>query len=358
MRTFLSLNYGSSSLKYAKFAERDLLFKETIQIKGLKDLKRAIIDIRKRITEEPYAVVHRVVHGMDYKSPMPINNKNIKILEKLSEINPLHNSMALYGIKLSLKIFPKSRQYSIFDTDFHRDIPEYAKLYGIDLKFYRQGIKRYGFHGISYSYLLKKSIEILKNDKPNLIIMHLGSGCSVSAIKEGKPIETSMGFSPLEGLIMSTRSGDLDPGVILYLLKRYKPEQIEKILYRKSGIKGIFGSEDFREVIKSRYNDPNAKLAFLAFLHRLIKYVGSYWFVLDGKVDAIVFSGGIGENSPELREELCQRISKFGVYIDKLKNLQNQIIISSQYSPTKILNIKTDEESEMINILLEKIGPE
>ncbi|RMH79756.1 MAG: acetate/propionate family kinase [Acidobacteria bacterium] len=352
MRTFLVLNYGSSSLKYALFEEERELLREkrtTGELKHFESLLRKLSE-----DHAPHFVLHRVVHGMDHKSPMPINEKTLPILEELARINPLHNFIAYHCIRLSLELFPKSLHFALFDTDFHHTVPEHARLYGLPLELYKRGIKRYGFHGLSYTYLLKRSKEILGKDRPNLIMMHLGAGASTCAVKEGFSVDTSMGFTPLEGLLMLTRPGDTDPGVLLHLLKEGKtPQELEHLLYRGSGLRSLAGVEGFKELLKRK--DHISELAFETFIYRLLKYVGAYWFVLECKVDALVFSGGIGENSPEVREALCTRLRPLGVDIDRRANELNEEIISSERSSVKVLVLKTNEEKQMVSILRDYI---
>ncbi len=354
MRTFLCLNYGSSSLKYALFEGQRQILKHKRVFRG-EDLSQALRELAKELPISPEVVLHRVVHGMEHKSPMPIEGQSLAILRELARINPLHNSIALEGIEQSLELFSKSKHYAIFDTDFHSSIPESARIYGLDYELYQRGIKRYGFHGISYSYLLRRSKQVLEKTKPNLIMMHLGQGCSVCAVKEGVSVYTSMGFTPLEGLLMVARPGDVDAGVILHMLRSgLSVEELEGRLYRESGIRAIAGVSDFEELLTLKRNgNRRAILAFEAFLHRLLKYVGAYWFLLEGKVDALVFSGGIGENSPEVREELCKRLAFLGVELDQEANRKNQEFISSKGSSVKVLVIETQEELEMINIFVE-----
>ncbi|MFN3471019.1 MAG: acetate/propionate family kinase [Aquificaceae bacterium] len=356
MRTFLSLNYGSSSLKLGLFVEEDPLLREAHRASTLEDFKEMLVNLRSKLKEDPHFVAHRVVHGMDYKGPMHINQDTLPLLEGLAALNPLHNSIALYCIKVSLELFANSKHYALFDTDFHKTLPIHAQLYALTWDMYHKGIKRYGFHGISYSYLLEKSKELLGKENPNLILMHLGSGSSICAIKEGISVDTSMGFSPLEGLPMITRPGDLDPGILLHLIKDHpKPEDLQKLLYYSSGIKGLWGKGSFEEVVKAKDEDQRAKVIFEMFLHRLLKYVGAYWFVLEGCVDALVFAGGIGENSPQVRSSLCERLKPFGVQIDPQKNYQNQTVLSTESSKVKVFLIKTDEELHMVQILRKTI---
>lgn len=358
MRTFLCLNYGSSSLKYALFEEKRLILRGKKVLKKVEELPKAIGELVRELPHFPDFLLHRVVHGMEHRSPLSINTETLNILENLACINPLHNSIALEGIKISLKLFKKSQHYAIFDTDFHRSIPEHARLYGVDYELYHQGIKKYGFHGISYSYLLKRSCELLKKEKPNLIMMHLGQGCSVCAVKEGISVDTSMGFTPLEGLLMVSRPGDLDAGVILHMLKEgLCVAELEKRLYRESGISAIAGVSSFEELLTLKETgDKRAIIAFEAFIHRLLKYVGAYWFLLYGSVDALVFSGGIGENSPEVREKLCKELAFLDIRIDYEANKKNQEVINSPDSKVKVFVLRTDEEQEMVNILAEYLA--
>ncbi|MDW8095746.1 MAG: acetate/propionate family kinase [Aquificaceae bacterium] len=354
MRTFLSLNYGSSSLKYALFEEDRAILRGSFQRTQGESLEELLDRLSLSLQTRPDLVAHRVVHGMEHQSPMLVDEKSLTLLEELARINPLHNALALVGIRKSLTLFPHSKHYALFDTDFHGSIPPYARVYGVDYQLYQEGIKRYGFHGLSYSYLLRRAKDTLKKDRPNLIIMHLGQGCSICAIKEGLSVDTSMGFSPLEGLMMVSRPGDLDPGVILELLERgYSKEKLKEYLYKSSGIKAIAGVSNFEELLQK--DSPQAKLALEAFIYRLFKYVGSYWFVLEGKVDALVFSGGIGENSPMVRQRLCSMLYFLGIQIDPQANQEGKEVISSSHSSTRVLLIKTDEELEMVLRLREHI---
>jgi acetate kinase len=220
----------------------------------------------------------------------------------------------------------------------------HAKSYAIPREYHQ--IKRYGFHGSSHSYLTKQAAKILKKQKPNLITLHLGNGSSICAIKEAKSIDTSMGFTPLEGLIMGTRCGDIDAGVIFYMAKELKLDidDIEMILTKKSGLKGISKKSDLREILKS--DDEFSKLSIEMMVYRIKKYIGSYLAILDS-VDAIIFSGGIGENSPVIREKVLKGLEKFGILTDFLANKKNNTIISQEKSPIKVFVIKTNEEKEI-----------
>lgn len=360
MRYFLALNYGSSSLKYALFDENLKEIKRGNFVSyTVEDFRKSIFEVKEQVSSfvsaENLYLAHRFVHGAQNTSPLTLNDENLKTLEKLVELNPLHNKISFFCIQISLEFFPSSKHFAIFDTDFHRTIPPESQIYGLDLDLYKEGFRKYGFHGISYSYVLRRIREILGKQKPNIIALHLGSGSSACAIKEGVSVETSMGFSPLEGLIMSTRPGDLDPGLIVFLLEKgMSVEQLKDYLYHNCGIKGLCGTKDFRELIRRlKVGDMNAELAFKAFVQRILKYVGYYWILLEGDIDALVFSGGIGENSPEVRYAVCEKLRKFGVRINQELNSQSVERISDSESKVHVFVIKTNEELEMILKILE-----
>lgn len=351
MRCFLALNYGSSSLKYSVFREEKEIRRGRFSASSYDDFKHLIFKVRDEIGQmNPYAVIHRFVHGGEHRGPMLLKDDSLKLLEELVPLNPLHNSISMFCIRISLDVFPNSKHYAVFDTDFHTTIPPEARLYGVDYTLYEKGVKRYGFHGLSYSYVLRRVKELLAKDKPNIIALHLGAGSSVCAIKNGVSVETSMGFSPLEGLMMMTRPGDIDAAIVLRLLEGGMTiDEVRNYLYRNSGLKAITGVSDFRELVhKLREGDKIAELAFKSFVHRILKYIGAYWFVLEGVVDSLVFCGGIGENSPELRAEICKRTRPFGIEIDEEANSQNLEVISSPRSKVKIFVIRTNEELEMV----------
>ncbi|MCS7232182.1 MAG: acetate/propionate family kinase, partial [Elusimicrobiota bacterium] len=243
--------------------------------------------------------------------------------------------------------------YAVFDTDFHRTIPEYSRIYGINVDFYKKGIKKYGFHGISYSYVLRKMSEFLNKKNPNLIILHLGSGCSICAVKEGKSIDTSMGFSPLEGLIMQNRPGDIDPGLVLYLFKKGYIDYED--LYFRSGFTSIAKVKNFSELEEKYLLGENlGVLAMKSFIHRIVKYIGSYHILLND-IDGIVFTGGIGENSSLVRKLICEKIKSIGISIDDQKNKNNDFKISDSNSKIHVYVIKTNEEEEMLKIVLKAL---
>ncbi len=315
----LVLNSGSSSIKYQLFAmpEQRLLSKgliEGIGEKGskIKSHEQGIGLILGKI-KGVQAVGHRVVHGAEeFKKPSLINKEVIKGIVKCCELAPLHNPANLAGINACLRLLKGMPQVAVFDTAFHQSIPDFAYLYGLPYNYYKTlGIRKYGFHGTSHEYVTKEAARKLNKppSKISLITCHLGNGCSITAVKNGKSVDTSMGFTPLEGVLMGTRSGDLDPAIVTYLERKIKlkPEQVDEILNKKSGLLGISGlSNDMRKVCQAAAKGHRrCQLALRIFIYRIKKYIGSYLVIL-GRVDAIVFTAGIGENQPLLRREITK----------------------------------------------------
>lgn len=275
--------------------------------------------------EDFSAIGHRVVHGgEEFVKPTVVTAEVLKKLEKYSKLSPLHNPANLAGIKACRKILPRAKNIAVFDTGFHSTLPVYAYLYAIPGIFYKKyGIRRYGFHGISHEYVANEAAKKLGKPlgKINLITCHLGSGASITAIRGGKAVDTSMGFTPLEGLVMSTRSGDLDPAIPLYLIRelKIKPEEVDDILNKKSGLLGLSGFSDMRDVLIAAGNkvagykgqkadlkkSKIAKIALNIFVHRVKKYIGAYAAVL-GRVDAVVFTAGIGERNKTVRDMIMR----------------------------------------------------
>jgi len=305
--------------------------------------------------DELDAVGHRVVHGgAKFDQPTLITQEVIETIRSLVPLAPLHNPANLDGIEIIQKIYPLLPQVAIFDTAFHQSMPREAYLYPIPYYLYEEeDIRRYGFHGTSHLYLSKRVAQILDKDisSLNLITLHLGNGASATAIQNGKSIDTSMGFTPLAGLMMGSRSGDIDPAIIPYLSKDLTIDKIDKILNEKSGLLGISGTSDMREITK-RVDDGDEKsqLAMDMFVYRIKKYIGAYSTVL-GRVDAIVFSGGIGENVSKIRELICRDMDlSIGLKIDLEQNSiasdQDRAIHQSD-SKIKLFVIQTDEELEI-----------
>ncbi len=299
---------------------------------------------------------HRVVHGgEEFCEPTIINDKVIKQIEKLIPLAPLHNPANLEGIKSSIEHCPNVPQVAVFDTAFHSSIPKYAYMYALPYETYeKDGVRRYGFHGTSHHFVAKEAAKKLgiKMENLNAITLHLGNGASMSAVKNGKSIDTSMGLTPLEGLIMGTRCGDIDPAIIFYLsrVENLNEDELDNMLNKKSGLKGICGNNDMREVGEMAQNgDEKAKLALEMFSYRIKKYIGSYSAVL-GRVDCLIFTGGIGENDIEVRRNSCSNLENLGISLDLDKNNQRAkeiIDISKPNSKVKVLVIPTNEELEI-----------
>lgn len=351
----LILNVGSATIKYAVFENHKLLFEGIEErVKDFESGLKNITSILKKKNIEIKVIAHRVVHGGAIKESKIINKDLIKNLKKLEELAPLHQTPEIKVIELCGKFFPKTKQMAVFDTAFHSTMPQKAFLYGIPYSFYKKGIKRYGFHGISCEYITKKAQKILNNRAKKMIICHLGNGCSITAVKDGKSIGNSMGFTPLEGVVMGTRCGSIDPSIVLYLMKHEKLtiNQISELLNKKSGLLGISGiGNDVRDLIKSK--SLRAKLALDVFCYHIIKAIGAYIASLNG-ADAIIFTGGIGENAWYLRSEILKNFSYLGLEIDDEKNKKNSLIISSPESKVKVLVMHTDEKEVMIDNVLRK----
>ena len=303
--------------------------------------------------EEIKAVGHRVVHGGErFKEPTIINDEVIAEIERNNELAPLHNPAGLAGIRASMEVLPNVPQTAVFDTSFHSNMPKYAYLYAIPMRLYRDyRIRRYGFHGTSHYYVAHRAAQLVGRpiEELKIITCHLGNGCSVSAVKGGRSIDTSMGFTPLEGLIMGTRSGDLDPAIPLYLIRNlnYTAEEVDDILNKESGLLGISEfSNDMRDIMKSaEEGNQNAKLAMEMFCYRIKKYVGAYTAIMNG-LDVLVFTAGIGENEPEIRLMICDNMDYLGIKIDPQKNnfKAQEREISTSDSRVKVWVIPTNEE--------------
>jgi acetate kinase len=302
------------------------------------------------------AVGHRVVHGGEaFKDPARLNDTVIQGIKKVSSLAPLHNPANLTGIEIAMKIMPDIPHVAVFDTAFHQSIPEYAFRYALPEELYHDhGVRRYGFHGTSHYYVAKRAAEHLGRPlrSLNLITLHLGNGASAAAIQQGRCVDTSMGLTPLEGLIMGTRSGDIDPAIPFYLTKHthLSFDDVDTMLNKQSGLKGICGFNDMREIHHQAKNgNPAAQLAIDMYCYRIKKYLGAYYAVLE-HVDALVFTAGIGENAAFIREKICEGLSGLGIQLDAKKNQvpsQQTLEINTVDSQVKLLVIPTDEEWEI-----------
>lgn len=302
------------------------------------------------------AVGHRVVHGgEEFSGSMIINDSVLASIQKFADLAPLHNPPNLTGIRASQRSLPHAAQVACFDTAFHTTLPEVAYLYALPYELYEKyRIRRYGFHGISHHYVARRTAELMGKDKSdaNIITCHLGNGCSITAVKNGKSVDTSMGLTPLEGVIMGTRCGDIDPAILFYLAdKGYSVEELNTLCNSKSGLLGISGQSNDMRNLRERAadGDRRANLAIDMFAYRIRKYIGTYTAVL-GRVDAIVFTGGIGENDPALRSRICAEQAQIGIEIDADKNKDASVkerLISTASSRVQVFVIATDEEASI-----------
>lgn len=304
--------------------------------------------------DEIDAVGHRVVHGGEkFASSVVITDEIVKAIEECNDLAPLHNPANLIGINSCKEIMPGVPMVAVFDTAFHQTMPKKAFLYGLPYEYYEKyKVRRYGFHGTSHDFVSNRSAEILgkKREDMNIVVCHLGNGASVSAVKKGKSVDTSMGLTPLEGLIMGTRSGDIDPAIITYLAEKenVNAKEVIDICNKKSGMLGLSNgiSSDFRDLAKAEENgNEYAKDALETYAYRVAKYIGAYAIGMQG-LDAVVFTAGVGENNIALRAKICQYLSIFDTKIDDVKNnvRGEEAIISTDDSKVKVLVVPTNEE--------------
>ncbi len=305
-------------------------------------------------TSEIEAVGHRVVHGGSAFSKTVVINQKVK--DKIREfffLAPLHNPPNLEGIEVAEEIFPEAKQIAVFDTAFHQTMPTVAYKYAIPNKFLDEDkIRVYGFHGTSHKYVSEKAIEYLGEKSSKIITIHLGNGCSMTAIKDGKSVDHSLGFGPMNGLMMGTRSGDIDQSVIFYMVKNlgYSIDDINNMLQKESGMLGLTGFSDLRDIEeRSENGDVSCQLALDMNAYRIKKYIGSFTAVMNG-LDAIIFTAGVGENSFILRDLICSDMDYLGISIDKEKNhvkARKLTEIHDDKSKVKVLIIPTNEEAEI-----------
>jgi len=366
MNVFL-LNAGSSSLKFQFINAGDgsVLTRGLVDGIGLQTCRlivngqaqdRTVLNHEEAVqlalgaveTSTIHAVGHRVVHGGErYRDATRIDEDVINTIKELSVLAPLHNPHNLSGILACKNSLPGVPQVAVFDTAFHHTIPEEAYLYAIPLEYYRKyGIRKYGFHGTSHKYVMLRAREILNQEHVNLVSCHLGNGCSIAAIRQNRSVDTTMGFTPLQGLMMGTRSGDIDPEIVSFLCdhENLTPQQVIDLLNDRSGLLGISGHSDVRKNMDlAQAGDIQAALALNMFSYRVAAYVGSYLGVT-GKTDAIIFTAGIGEGAPFIREKVCRKLEHLGVSLDIEKNGKNELVVSTDESRIKVLVIPTNEE--------------
>jgi len=352
----LTINVGSSSLKYALFEHKKHLTRgliERIGISKIKTHEQALRIVLARLTKKYISslkditvVAHRVVHGGDFRSSVVITPQVIEELKRLSELAPLHEPSEIKGILLCKKLIGCT-QIAVFDTSYFSSLPEKASAYALPSRLNKKyKIRRYGFHGTSHQYVAQEAAKVLKKSQIKVITCHLGNGASITATKQGKAIDTSMGFTPLEGLVMGTRSGDIDAGLVTFIGRKegLSYGALEKLLNKKSGLLGLSGFRDMRDVLKSKKKE--AQLAFEVFCYRVAKYIGAYLSALRG-ADAIVFTAGIGEHADRVRARVISYFDFMGIKIDTAKNRKHAPIISASGSKIKVLVIPTNEELMM-----------
>ena len=325
---------------------------------GLKEVAHMLTDPEIGVIHNPQeieAVGHRVVHGGESFASTTVITPEVKSeIKKLFSLAPLHNPANYLGIEVSEKIFTKAKQIAVFDTAFHQTLPEKAYKYAIPRSFYKEhGIRVYGFHGTSHKHVSKKASEYLQNPLAKLITVHLGNGCSMTAVDAGKSMDTSMGFGPLNGLVMGTRSGDVDPFIIFHLVNQlgYSLDQVNNVLNKQSGMLGLTGFSDMRDVTKAiAEGNEEAELAYKIYAYRIKKYIGAYAAILNG-LDAIVFTGGVGENDINVRRLVCTDMDFLGINLDVERNRirSNEVReINETSSRVKVLVIPTNEELEIV----------
>lgn len=386
--TVLVLNCGSSSLKYEVFRmpERESLGKGLVERIGeagsflaqsspkgtirieetMADHGHAMARVAKALVDAKYGILgkvdeieaigHRVVHGGErFASSVVIDDTVLKAIEANIELAPLHNTANLIGIREAMKMLPGKPNVAVFDTAFHQTMAPSAYLYGLPRELYdTYKIRRYGFHGTSHRYVAARACELMKRhpENTNLITCHLGNGASITAVENGRSVDTSMGFTPLEGLVMGTRSGDIDPAILGFLEERgYTSKDLTALINKKSGLLGLSGiSNDLRDLEGAvDLGNKNAIEALEVYAHRVRKYIGAYSAELF-KVDGLVFTGGIGQHGVRMRERICHRLENIGIIMDYSKNDANgsrEGIVSTPYSPTSILVIPTNEELQI-----------
>jgi acetate kinase len=375
----LVLNAGSSSIKFQLFAaqgqgaltrlhkgqlegigvkprlrvagEGAVALDRPLPVQDAADLASAFATVDRWLSaalegRPPAAIGHRVVHGgVEYSAPVLVTDEVLAKLEALVPLAPLHQPNNLTPIRAARRRYPQVPQVACFDTAFHRGHPDIADRFAIPDELHRAGIRRYGFHGLSYAYVADRLRELAPEIADGrVVILHLGSGASLCALRAGRSVDSTMGFSALDGVPMGTRPGQLDPGVLLHLVREgWSAERLERLLYRESGLKALSGvSSDMRELERSQ--DPRARFAIDYFTQRVAKEIGALAAVLGG-LDAIVFTAGIGENSAAIRDRICRRSDWLGVHIDASANAGAELIISRTDSPVRVYVVPTDEES-------------
>lgn len=356
MKPILVVNSGSSSLKYQVIDIDSNTSMLTGLIERVSDHTAAFEQMVAELDQsgiQPVAVGHRVVHGgAKFSQPVIIDDRVINEIESLVPLAPLHNPGNLSGIRGAIRAFPGLSRVAVFDTAFHQTMPAAAYRYAIDRDLEEKyGIRRYGFHGTSHSYVSKRAASFLGKESLTGVVLHLGNGGSACAVKNGKSVNTSMGLTPLQGLVMGTRSGDIDPAIVMYLANQgLTLEEIDESLNKNSGLKGMTGDSDLRDVERrAQEKDVAAQQALAVYSLRAKQYIGAYIAQL-GQIDALVFTAGVGENSSEMREQITSGLEHLGIELDYEKNVERskqERDISTSSSRVKILVIPTNEELEI-----------
>jgi acetate kinase len=337
----LVINCGSATLKYALYeadsGRLNRLASSTVGWEGgyTATVERALASL----PQVPDVIAHRVVHGGErFVAPVAIDDEVVRHLAELVPLAPLHNAVALEGIAATRGMGVPL--IAVFDTAFFADLPDRARRYAMPPA---PGLRRYGFHGWSHRFVTERCAALLGHAEPTLVSLHLGSGCSAAAIQRGRPVDISMGYSPLEGLVMGTRPGDVDPGLLLHLVQEGAgAAALERLLHRESGLQGLAGSADMRELLAR--DDSPAREAIELFCYRIVKYVGAYLAVLDGKAEALVFTGAIGSGSPEIRRRVCQAMAWAGIRLDPERNARGEERISHPDGRLTAFALHSDEE--------------
>ncbi len=354
-KNILVLNSGSSSIKCALFQFASSpqiwsapIWEKEVEWQNTKSAASIEAQIKTLLVNRSIDLIgHRVVHGgKSYVKTTRIDAKLKAHIRSLETLAPLHNKADLVGIDALERLYPQAPQFAVFDTAFHKTLPEAARVYPGPYQWYEEGIQRFGFHGISFQYCSRKAAEMLGVMPQKMVICHLGSGASLCALQNGVSIDTTMGFTPLEGVMMGTRSGTIDPGILLYLLQSCTPQQIAETLYHKSGLLGISGiSSDMRDVLRcAQKADARAQLAIDMYVHRLSCAIGAMSASLQG-LDSLVFTGGIGENAEQIRNKVCQKLAFLGISLPQNPQNPGDCILSR--SQVQVLLIHTQEAFEI-----------
>lgn len=350
MPSILTINGGSSSIRFAQFTLSNARWQRDFdgKLDRLRDTDEAIHTLTERLSSRPDAVGHRLVHGLEQRDPVRVTPELLSTLKNFSAIDPEHLPREIEIIESVARHFPNVPQAACFDTAFHADMPKVARLLPIPHRLQGGGIERYGFHGLSYAYLMRELTRLdPKLASGRLVLAHLGSGASMAAVKAGRCLDTSMGFTPNAGLPMGTRSGDMDPGLMGYLCRAHElsSEALQKILSHESGLLGVSGSSaDVRDLLKAEETDERARDALALFCYQAKKWIGAYAAVLGG-IDGLIFAGGIGENAPQIRARICEGLSFLGIGIDADRNASHEPdIISVDNGQVTVRVMRTNEE--------------